>query len=133
MSPQNIDLIRLGQEAFNAGDLGPVKPYMKPDLEWGAIGAFPGLADLYHGHDGIDEWMETVRSSFADFHASLERVLHDGGDEIAVVEHLRAVGRESGVEVEMRIFSVYSFADGKITGRLAFTNEDDALAAIGST
>ena len=124
-----IEMIRIGQEAFNAGDLEPIKSHLAPDLEWGAVGAFPGLADVYHGPDGLDDWMETVRSSFSESHASLDRVISDDPGQVVIVEHLRALGRESGAEVEMLIYSVYSFADGKITRRRSFTSEAEALAA----
>jgi hypothetical protein len=46
-------------------------------------------------------------------------------------ERLRGRGRESGVEVEMGLYAVYRFdASGKVTRRLAFTNADEALAAL---
>jgi ketosteroid isomerase-like protein len=121
----------MGQEAFNAGDLSPLKPYLAPDVEWGAAGAFPGLARSYRGLEGMDEWMATVRSSFSSFSATTERVISDEEDRIVLVEHLRAVGRESGAEVEMRIYAVYDIADGRITRRRAFATEEEALAAAG--
>lgn len=129
MSQENIELIRRGQEGFNRGDMGPVKHLLSADLDWGAMSAFPGLDAAYSGHEGIDAWMKTVRSSFSSFEVSLERVVHDGGDVVAVTEHLQAIGRESRAEVEMTIVSVYWFADGRIAKRRAFTTEEEALAA----
>lgn len=130
MSERNVELIRRGQDAFNRGDLDPVKDDFSADVDWGAVGAFPGLASSYRGHDGIDRWMQTVRAAFASFSASLERVVRDDGDVVVVVEHLRGRGRESRAEVEMRIHSVYWFEDGRIVRRRAFTGgEEEALAA----
>lgn len=129
MRPRNSDLVRIGQDAFNADDLDPIKPHVSADVEWGAAGAFPGVEPVYRGPAGMDEWMETVRSSFSEFRASTDRVISDEEEQLIIVEHLWARGRESGVEVEMRIYAVYDFADGKIVRRRAFTTEEEALAA----
>jgi ketosteroid isomerase-like protein len=125
----NLDVLLRGYEGFNRGNLSDLKDDVADDVEWGAVGAFPGLSDLYRGRDGLDEWMETVRSSFESLDVSFERVLSDEGDTVAVAEHLRGRGRESGAEVEMRVYSVYRFEDGVIVRREAFTSEDEALAA----
>jgi ketosteroid isomerase-like protein len=127
----HIELIRRGQLAFKDGDMSPMRPHLSPDVEWGSVDAFPGLRDTYHGPDGVDEWMATVRSSFEDFEVTLERVIRDEDEFAVVAEHLRGVGRESGAEVEMAICSVYWFRDGKIFRRRGFTTEDQALAAVG--
>jgi hypothetical protein len=49
----------------------------------------------------------------------------------AVAERLWGRGRESGAEVEMRVFAVYRFnSEGKLILRDAFTSADEALAAL---
>ena len=131
MSRENVEKIRLGQEGFSRGDLGPVKGLVADDVEWGAVGAFAGLEDVYRGPEGMDEWMEAVRSSWERFDVSLDGVLRDLDDVVVVAELLRGRGRESHAEVEMRIFSVYWFEQGKIAKRRAFMTEAEALEAAG--
>jgi ketosteroid isomerase-like protein len=57
--------------------------------------------------------------------------VRDEGDVLVVAELQRGRGRGSGVEVEMRVFSVYSFREGKIRRRQAFTEREPALKAAG--
>jgi ketosteroid isomerase-like protein len=129
VSEANLELVRRGQAGFNRGDLSGMQDQVTPDVDWGAVGAFPGLADTYRGRGGLDEWMDAVRTAFSDFEVSLEEVLRDEDEMSVVVEHLHGHGRESGAEVEMRVYSVYWFTDGKIAKRRAFTSRDEALAA----
>ena len=100
-------------------------------VEWASIAAFPGLEQVYRGRHGVAEWMNAVRSSFGDFDVTLESVIRDLGDALVVAEQLRASGRESGAEVEMRIFTVYRFEGDRLASRHAFVTEQEALEAAG--
>ena len=79
----------------------------------------------------MDDWMESVRSSWERFDVSLDGVVRDLDDVVVVIERLTGRGRASSAEVEMRIFSVYWFEQSKIVKRRAFTTEDEALEAAG--
>jgi ketosteroid isomerase-like protein len=75
--------------------------------------------------------MDVIRSVWEEIEVSLGEVLHDEGDLLVVTELVRGRGRSSGAEVEMRIFAMYRFEDGKIRSRQAFTERTDALEAAG--
>ena len=79
----------------------------------------------------MQEWMNVIRSEWEDFRVTLDEVLHVEGDVLVVTELLRGRGRESGVEVEMRVFSAYWFEQGKLRRRAAFTERTEALEAAG--
>ena len=70
-------------------------------------------------------------AAWEEFEVSLDDVLHEGDDVVVVTELLSGRGRESGVEVEMRVFSAYWFENGKIRKRAAFTDRRQALEAVG--
>jgi ketosteroid isomerase-like protein len=76
-------------------------------------------------------WMDLIRSAWEEFEVTLDEVLYDGDDVVVVTELLRGRGRESGAEVEMRVFSAYWFENGKLRRREAFTERNAALAAAG--
>jgi ketosteroid isomerase-like protein len=86
---------------------------------------------MYRGPEAMQEWMNVIRSEWEDFRVMLDEVLHDEGDVLVVTELLRGRGRESGVEVEMRVFSAYWFEHGKLRRRAAFTERREALEAAG--
>jgi ketosteroid isomerase-like protein len=131
MSQERIATLMRAMEAFNRGDSsGPIAISTR-DVEWGAIGEFPGVEGHYRGPQGIQEWMDAIRSAWEVFEVSVDEVLYDEGDLLVTAELLRGRGRSSGAEVEMRIFAVYRFEDGRIRRRQAFTARTDALQAAG--
>jgi ketosteroid isomerase-like protein len=131
MSKETISTLKLGYEAFNRGDLSEATVFATPDVEWGSTGKFPGIEGMHRGPEAIQEWMNTVRSAWEHFEVSLDAVLHDGDDLLVVAELLRGRGRGSGAEVEMRVFSAYWFAQGRIQRREAFTERNEPLEAAG--
>jgi ketosteroid isomerase-like protein len=135
MSKETLSTLRRGYEAFNRGDTSSLAELARelatPDVEWGATGAFPGVEGMYRGPEAIEKWMGVIRSAWEEFEASIDEVLDDRDDVLVVAELLRGRGRGSGVEVEMRIFSVYWFETGKIRKRAAFTERSEAFEAAG--
>lgn len=131
MSEETIAKLKLGHEAFNSGDMSVAIDLATTDVEWGATGAFPGVEGEYRGPEGMQAWMDVIRSAWEEFEVALDEVLRDENEVLVVTEFLRGRGRSSGAEVEMRVFSVYWFEDGRIRKREAFTERDAALEAAG--
>ena len=129
MSQEHLETIRLGHQAFSRGDLSEAKSNLTDDVEWGTTGAWPGLEGVYRGPDALDDWMETLRSEWESFEVSLGEVLREAGNVLVVAEKLAGRGRESGIEVEMQVFTVYWFEQGKVARRRSFTAPERALEA----
>ena len=55
----------------------------------------------------------------------------DAGDRVLVTEHHRGRGRGSGIEVDTRLYSVYTVCDGKVVRMDQFTDRPEALEAAG--
>jgi ketosteroid isomerase-like protein len=87
-----------------------------PDVEWGTSGTFPGLVGVYRGPEALPRWMDTIRSAWEKFEVTPDEVVRDEGDVLVVAERQRGRGRGSGVEIVMRVFSVYSFRQGRSEG-----------------
>jgi ketosteroid isomerase-like protein len=127
---ENVETLRRGYRAFTRGDVAAVTHLVAPDVEWGAT-AFPGIERVYRGHDGMQRWMDDIRSAWAMFEVTLDAVVHDGGDLVVVGERVRGRGRESDVAVEMDVFSTYWFEAGRLRKRSTFTDTKGALEAAG--
>jgi ketosteroid isomerase-like protein len=134
MAGQHLDAILRGHEAFNRGDLTPAKVTVTEDVEWGTTGTWPGLSGTFHGPDALDAWMETIRAEWVEFEVTLVEVLREQDRAVAVAERLRGKGRESGIEVEMNLYSAYLFDDqGRIRRRISHTTPEQALAELGTS
>jgi ketosteroid isomerase-like protein len=93
MSQENIETLKRGYEAFNRGDTSVLvelaREIATPDVEWGVTGAFPGVEGMYRGPEAMQRWMEVIRSEWKDFEVTLDEILYDSGDVLAVTERLR--------------------------------------------
>jgi ketosteroid isomerase-like protein len=128
---RHVERIQIGYEGFNRGDLTVAREIVTKDVEWKTTGTFPGIGGVYRGPDALDDWMNSLRAEWQEFKVSLAEVLAEREDAIVVAERLWGRGRESGVEVEMRIYALYRFnAEGKVTVREAFATADEALSAL---
>jgi ketosteroid isomerase-like protein len=130
MSQELLEKIQIGHEGFSRGDLTEAKRDMSEDVEWGTTGAWPGLEGTYRGRDSLDEWMQILHSEWDRFGVSLDEVILDDGDVMVLAERLTGRGRESGIEVEMQVFSIYWGEEGKIVKRQSFNSREEALAAL---
>ena len=131
MSRTTLANLKRGYEAFNRGDASVAMDLATPDVEWGTSGTFPGLVGVYRGPEALPRWMDTIRAAWEKFEVTPDEVVRDQGDVLVVAELQRGRGRGSGVEVVMRVFSVYCLREGKIRRRQAFTEREAALEAAG--
>jgi ketosteroid isomerase-like protein len=56
MSRENVELLRLGYEAFNRGDFEGWLGALDPDVELDERYIAPDAA-VYRGHDGVRRWL----------------------------------------------------------------------------
>ncbi len=130
MSEQNLEAVRRGIEAYNAGDSARFAELATPDFVWnpalpGAIGNGP-----YVGLAGIEEY-------FAETGDTWERLTVEPDELLAAGEMVvflgRAVGRGvgSGADVEMALAFLARFRGGKIAEVSTYLDHAEALAAAG--
>lgn len=124
---RKIDVMRTGHAAFSRGDLPAIARLMVDDVDWGTSAAFPGLEPVYRGPDALERWVDAVRSAWEWFEVTIDEVIRDEGDALVIAERLRGRGRESGAEVDMRIFAVYWFDGDKLARRRVFDSRAEAL------
>jgi ketosteroid isomerase-like protein len=126
-----LETLREGYAAFNRDDHSWPAAQVTDDVEWGTLGLFPGMADVYRGQDGVVEWMKLVRQEWDEFEVRLVEVLGESDDALAVIERVWGRGRESGAEGEMTFPTVYRFSpEGRIRVRTVFGTPEQALEAL---
>ena len=128
MSQENVELTRRAFQAFNDRDLDAVLAGLHDEVE-----AFPRLAAVeggYRGHDGVRRWWAQLLSTFPDFHAEILEV-RDLGEFMVVALRLRGHGVESDTPVDVAVWHVNQFRDGKVIRWRVCTSESEALEAVG--
>ena len=130
MSEQNLESVRRGLDAFNAGDAERFSELATEDFAWAP--ALPGTVagGLYVGRDGIARYFAEVAETWERLTLECSELREGAG---VVVMLGRAVGRGvgSGADVETPFGFVAEFRDGRLAKVTAFLDHGETLAAAG--
>jgi ketosteroid isomerase-like protein len=125
MSQENVKVVREAWDAYSGGDYDRIAGFHDPHivvvtLEDGAVYGNNAVLANYQRWDEAWEGAETT----------LEEVI-GLGDRVFVAARFHARGRASGVEVESRLYDVYTVRDGKVLRIDEYATRDEALEAAG--
>jgi ketosteroid isomerase-like protein len=131
VSSENLEIVQRGFDAFNAGGVEGIIPFIHPDFEAATPPNLASEPDTYRGHDGIRRWFD----SFDDVMDEIRWDAHgfeQVGDRVVVDFTLRARGRTSGLDFGQDAAMVWSLRDGKAIGVELFETVDEARDAAGA-
>jgi ketosteroid isomerase-like protein len=120
MSQESVEIVR----RFLLVDVDEALTYADPGIVWNPIEELPT-----QGHDAVRASLERWKAEWDDYKLMPEEFL-DGGDRVVVTVWLRARGRASGVDVDVRFYDLYTLRDGKIVRMDQFTERSEALEAL---
>jgi ketosteroid isomerase-like protein len=127
MSRQNVELVRFGYEAYDRGDIDAALETFDPDVEWKQV----EQPTAVRGREGVlrawEEWSDPFQD---DLHASVEELIDAGDNVLAIVRH-QGTGKQSGVELDLCTYLVYTVRDDKIVRMIEYTERSDATRAAG--
>jgi ketosteroid isomerase-like protein len=137
MSRENVEIVEnllAGAEAMDKAALIAALPDLiaqaaDPEIEWVED---PQRLDarVFRGHDGVRQSFEHWLEQWDEFGYEAEKFI-DCGDDVLVVGHELARGMASGVNLNVRQYSVWTIRAGKIARYQEFYDEQDALKAVG--
>ena len=128
MSRENVDRFVEATEAFNRGDAEAWLQQYDTEVVFE-----PQVAEIegaYVGHDGIRAFMMTIGDLFEGFQIRLQDV-RDLGERVLALGTATSTGTGSGIEQETPLAIVASFRDGRITHFKDYSDQDQALEAVG--
>jgi ketosteroid isomerase-like protein len=131
VSKGNLEIVQRGFEAFNAGGVEGIIPFIHPDFEATTPPNLASEPDTYRGHDGVRRWFD----SFDDVMDEIRWDAHafqEVGDRVVVEFTLRARGSTTGLDFGQDAVMVWTLQDGKAVGLELFETLDEALAAAGA-
>jgi uncharacterized protein len=125
----NLDVVRAGFAAYNAGDVECLLAVCDPDVE---LVPLPSLltGEPYRGHQGVRDYLGAISDDWSQRAVELDRLV-EVGDEVVLRGRFQARGRSSGVEVDAPAAWVVSLRDGRVVRLRVYTDPQEALEAVG--
>ena len=127
MSQENVEIVRRAFADYAREGMQPQRGYLAPEVVWNPADEVP-----QHGEEAVLAYMARWENEWEDLKAIPEELL-DAGDRVLVAVHFSGRGRLSGIQVDARIYEVYTLEDGKIVRMDEFTERSAALVAAGLT
>jgi ketosteroid isomerase-like protein len=129
MSQENVELARVGYEAFNRGDIDGLLAICTSDIEWQDSAAIDTSAVT--GKDAVRGFFETVMEAWEETRREPEKIVDLGEDRVLVLFAQSVRGKGSGVEVEVRAGDLLTFRQGRLARWIGYPDRAQALAAAG--
>ena len=111
MSEADVETVRRSYDALNEGDVDAALEALDPDAVWRDSPELPGGGE-FRGLEALGRFLGDFLAEWRDFHQEIEDAV-PAGDRVAVVIHLSAVGRSSGIAVDTRYAHVWTMRDGR--------------------
>jgi ketosteroid isomerase-like protein len=122
MSQENVEIVR---RFLVVQDLDEALTYADPGIVWNPVEEEPE-----QGHDAVRASTTRWKGEWDDYELIPESFT-DAGDRVVATVRFRARGRGSGIEVDARLYDVFTLRDGKIVRMDQFTEQSEALEAAG--
>jgi len=132
MSRANVELVRRCYEVWNSRDWSQVPDLIDPKAEFD-LSRNVFNPDVYRGQAGLERLTRTVDDVWDDLVLAPTEFI-DAGNDVVVGVTVRGRGRESGVEVHMELFSVWTLRDAKVVRmRGGYRDRAEALSAAAAS
>jgi len=129
VSLENVEVVRRGFVALNAGDVDGVLAGMHPGVEWYPTSDFVDIGP-FRGHEGVRDLMSLVFATFDDYRLEPEELIDAGRAVIAPV-HQTGRGKESGLEADVRYILVFKLEEGEAVRVESYYERSEAFEAAG--
>ena len=128
MAQDITELVRRSYEAYERGDMDSMLSDTNEDLV-----TYRDAPDgaTFHGRQGLIEAITSWTEGFDRFGFTLEELISDSDRHVIARIHQRAVGAQSGVEIEATFWFVHTIDGGKLSRLDMFADRDRAYAAAG--
>jgi ketosteroid isomerase-like protein len=126
---RNVELTRVGFEAYDAGDYETLIELLDPDVEVHADSELINGGD-FQGHQGFTRWNAQWIDAWGEFRNELRSVEAVGERFILAEVHQVARGAGSGVDVEMDVCWAIEVVGIQVRRMHIYVSRDRAISAI---
>ena len=128
MTSERADVLKAAYEA-DLADFDLFAGILHPDVEFQTN--WPGLAPAVYGVEGVRRFVEAFLEPWESVQFDVREVVEVDEDTVFLAAHVRGRGKGSGVDVEMDIYDVLTFRDGRLVLRRTWPDRAPAIAALG--
>jgi ketosteroid isomerase-like protein len=134
MSQENVEVVQRAWEAWTRRDLDGLLEHCDPSVEWDTR-SFEGWPspDVHRGHDAFREFLDAWLDTWERFEAGADDYVDVDADRVIVLCWQQGYGAGSHVPVRMDYAVVCTLDRGVVTRMLAYSDRQEALAAVGSS
>ena len=125
MSQENVEIVREAWDAYSRGDYDRVGGFHDPHIV--VITLEDGVV---YGNDAVLANYKRWNEAWEGAETTLEEVI-GRGDRVFLTVRFQGRGRASGIEVDTRLYEVYTLRDGKVLRIDEYEHRADALQAAG--
>lgn len=129
MGETEVDTLRRSYAALNDGDVDTALAALDDAAVWYESPELPG-GDVFHGREAVRSFLSEFLADWRQFHQEVEDVVKAEDDRFAVLIHLTAVGRMSGIEADTRYAHVWTMRDGKGIKVEGYRDQDAARRSV---
>jgi ketosteroid isomerase-like protein len=130
MSQANVEIVRRVYQFWDHRDWSKIPELFAPEIELDLSRNVFNPA-VYNGHGGLETYLSAVDEIWDDFRVVPAEFV-GGGDVVVTAVTLHGRGKESGVDVEMQLFNVWTLRDSKVVRIVGgYRDRSEALKAAG--
>ena len=129
MSQENVERIRRAFEGTSTGDFSYLPSLIDEDCEFRLPPEFPGTQTA-RGPRGFMSVVEELEEAFEDIRYDPHEFLCQGNLMFVTVRNV-GHARYTGLAVDLLVYWVYTFREGKVVTMEAFLDRAAALQAVG--
>jgi ketosteroid isomerase-like protein len=127
----NLEVTRRAWDAYGSGDMEAVLALADPEIEIYMPSDLPN-SGTFQGHDGYLTWIGNWLEAWEDFSIDVRAMEPVGDRHVVSAAHQSAVGKGSGVPVEMDVAYVAEIRDEKIAALQLYITREEAIAVAES-
>ena len=129
MSEKNLQVVQGSVDAFSRGDMPAMLELTDPKVVFTPIPDAPDVQS-FHGHEGLVRGIAQTIGIWDDFSIEL-REMRDLDDHVLASLRWWGRGPSSGIQMEVDVYALVTFREGKIAGWQLFASEQQALEVAG--
>ena len=128
MSQENVEVVRRLYGLW-PGRVSTAQEVLDPEVVID-IAATVLTPAIYHGVDGFLRFVERIGEMWEELQVEPEELI-DVGDNVVAAVRMAGVGRGRTVRAETRVFTTWTFRDGKVQRYTSYGTKRQALESVG--